>query len=148
MWYLASLCLMLGLSNGTRMLPCSTDCHHDPMAMRIYPPYGSGPDCFRVAVITDAHVRGTPESGDSSALLLQKAVQMVNDSIISKNIRLVMITGDICEPSSSASFVAAKAILDGLNCPYVPLAGNHDVGGWTSLPTVDENLMGVRGHNT
>lgn len=91
--------------------------------------------------ITDIHVGegegdyGSPgfmndtaptDIGGWSAERLLKSVLWINDHHIEKNIKFVIVSGDITDSGERSEFDKAKSILDRLEIPYVPLLGNHD----------------------
>jgi predicted MPP superfamily phosphohydrolase len=62
-----------------------------------------------------------------SAIRLRKAVNWINENHIEKNIKFVIVSGDITDSGERSELEKAKEILDDLNIPYIPLIGNHDV---------------------
>jgi DNA repair exonuclease SbcCD nuclease subunit len=61
---------------------------------------------------------------------LRKAVNWINENAESKNIRFVLITGDLTDSAEKSEFEKAREILNSLNIPYIPQIGNHDVVGY------------------
>jgi histidinol phosphatase-like PHP family hydrolase len=90
----------------------------------------------RFVVIADPHVSSRetehPRRGDIGALLLQRAVQRVNQ-LIKPN--LVLLVGDLIDDGTAADAVGrteqARAIVEELHCPYLAIPGNHDVDPYT-----------------
>ncbi len=64
--------------------------------------------------------------GGWSAERLLKSVLWINAHHIEKNIRFVIVSGDITDSGERSEFEKAKEILDLLEIPYIPLIGNHD----------------------
>ena len=94
--------------------------------------------------LTDLHIGegyddyGTPGYDDApqgeegtSAQNLREAVNWINQNAASKQIRFVMVTGDITDSAEKSEFMKAKEILDLLQIPYIPMLGNHDVWPYT-----------------
>lgn len=97
---------------------------------------------FSFVHISDLHIGegiadyGTPgfyndtmPTSDSSnpAIRLQKAVDWINAHELDKNIKFVLISGDLTGSAEKSEFEMCKKILDNLNMPYVPVIGNHDI---------------------
>ncbi|MFH1619854.1 MAG: metallophosphoesterase [bacterium] len=76
----------------------------------------------------------SPPEGDEGlpAMRLRKTVNWINANKADKDIRFVMVTGDITENSEKSEFLKAKEILDALTVPYVPIIGGHDLWPYTS----------------
>ncbi len=58
---------------------------------------------------------------------LRQAVKFINYHEIDKNIKFVVISGDLTGSAEKSEFQMCKKIMDGLNMPYVPVIGNHDI---------------------
>jgi predicted MPP superfamily phosphohydrolase len=58
---------------------------------------------------------------------LRKAVQWINANSISKNIKFVVVSGDLTGSAEKSEFLKFKEIMSDLQMPYVPVIGNHDV---------------------
>jgi predicted MPP superfamily phosphohydrolase len=61
------------------------------------------------------------------AVRLRKAVQWINANSISKNIKFVVVSGDLTGSAEKSEFLKFKEIMSDLQVPYVPVIGNHDV---------------------
>lgn len=72
---------------------------------------------------------------------LKKAVQWVNDNCNAKKIKFVAVLGDISENGQFSEMKKAREILDGLQIPYFPVIGNHDV--WSRYNYVKDSRTGV-----
>ncbi len=97
---------------------------------------------FSFVHITDTHIgegigdygtRGyfndtMPETDDSKpARSLREAVKWINFHQADKNIKFVLVSGDMTGSGEKSEFQMFKQIMSGLNVPYVPLIGNHDI---------------------
>lgn len=97
---------------------------------------------FSYVHITDIHIGegqgdyGTPGffndtmplvDNSYAAVRLRKAVEWINQHASEKNIKFVIISGDMTDSGEKSEFQMAKKILDELTVPYVPLIGNHDI---------------------
>lgn len=118
---------------------------------------------FSYVQFTDAHIGfgttdyGTPGFDDlppetdtgSAAVNLRAAVNWVNANKDSQKIKFVAVTGDLTQHAQKSEFLKAREILDGLDVPYAPVIGNHDVwpysvGGMVaSAPVGDEYFKEV-----
>ena len=58
---------------------------------------------------------------------LRQAVKWINYHQQDKNIKFVVISGDLTGSAEKSEFQMCKKIMDGLNVPYVPVIGNHDI---------------------
>lgn len=97
---------------------------------------------FSFVHITDTHIgEGFSDYGttgfyndtmpiiDSSkpARALQEAVKWINFHEQDKNIKFVLVSGDLTGSAEKSEFLKFKEIMNGLHVPYVPVIGNHDV---------------------
>lgn len=97
---------------------------------------------FSFVHISDVHIgegisdHGTPgfyndtmPTTDNSepATRLQRAVDWINANKVIKNIKFVVVSGDLTGSAEKSEFQMCKKILDGLTVPYVPVIGNHDI---------------------
>jgi hypothetical protein len=95
------------------------------------------------AVITDIHMGynytdygnpGWDDSGGGDYPLTDRLtiiVNWVNAHKESDNIDFVVVLGDISDTGEKSEFIKARDILNGLNVPYIPLIGNHDIWPYT-----------------
>jgi hypothetical protein len=72
----------------------------------------------RFVILTDVHIGSRGRDA-----LLQIAV----DDINALEPEFVILPGDITEDGEPEQFLQVKSILDGLNCPFYAVPGNHDV---------------------
>jgi len=95
------------------------------------------------AIITDLHIgRGYPDYGGKGIDIedqkvegqnyylterLKKAVEWINENQSNYNIKFVIVLGDIGDSGEYSELNKSKNILDGLDVPYIPVIGNHDV---------------------
>lgn len=106
---------------------------------------------FSFVHITDTHIgeglgdygspgyfNDTPPLVDNSkpAKRLQEAVNWINLNRVAKNIKFVIASGDLTDSGEKSEFLKFKEIMDGLEVPYVPGIGNHDV--WPYVRYQDE----------
>lgn len=97
---------------------------------------------FSFVHITDVHIGegfsdyGTPgfvndtmPAVDNSqpAKSLREAVKWINANYQEKNIRFVIVSGDLTGSAETSEFMMFKSIMKDLKVPYVPCIGNHDV---------------------
>lgn len=94
---------------------------------------------FRLAVITDIHIRATSGLqggamvGNRNVSLLRNSIRQINQD---DSIDFVLVTGDIADAGDGASLRLAKAELDKLSKPYYILEGNHDQN-WSESGCMD-----------
>ena len=84
-------------------------------------------DSFSFVVIADPHVRASHYTQNKRRL--EQCVDWVNAHRLWADIRLVFVAGDIGWDTHEGGMIVeeTKAILDGLNVPYVPIIGDDDV---------------------
>ncbi len=99
---------------------------------------------FSFVHITDVHIGedaassdyGTPgyfndsvpvQDSSKPVLRLQQAVKWINYHEVDKNIKFVVLSGDLTGSAEKSEFQMCKNILDSLHMPYVPVIGNHDI---------------------
>lgn len=97
---------------------------------------------FSFVHITDTHIgegigdygstgffNDTMPSTDNTepAVRLREAVEWINFHEQDKNIKFVVISGDLTGSAEKSEFQMCKKIMDNLNVPYVPVIGNHDI---------------------
>ncbi len=106
-----------------------------------------GKKAFSFIHITDIHIGESDEDGDfgtigfdddtiqgqqsPSITALRNAVQWINGHRQQLDIHFVLVSGDITDSAEKSEFLKAKALLDKLDIPYIPLIGNHDVWAYT-----------------
>jgi len=82
-------------------------------------------------LITDLHIgRGYSDYHGEDYYLtkrLEEVVSWINDNAKSKNIKFLVVLGDIANSAKPSELEKAKEILDKLIIPYFPTIGNHDV---------------------
>lgn len=61
------------------------------------------------------------------AVRLREAVKWINYHEQDKNIKFVVISGDLTGSAEKSEFQMCKKIMDSLHVPYVPVIGNHDI---------------------
>lgn len=57
---------------------------------------------------------------------LRASVEWINQNYLSKNIKFVIVSGDLTDSGEKSEFQMFKSIMDNCQIPYVPLMGNHD----------------------
>ena len=97
---------------------------------------------FSFVHITDTHIGegisdyGTPgfyndtmpvSDNSKPAKALVQAVNWINLHEQEKNIKFVLVSGDLTGSAEKSEFMKFKQIMSGLNVPYVPVIGNHDI---------------------
>lgn len=70
----------------------------------------------------------TPPAGDAGepAERLRAAVDWINANYQAKNIKFVLLSGDLTDSGEKSEFEKLKAIMADCRIPYVPVMGNHD----------------------
>ncbi len=67
---------------------------------------------------------------------LEQAVNWINAHDQEKNIKFVLVSGDLTGSAEKSEFMMFKKIMSNLNVPYVPVIGNHDI--WPYVRYQDE----------
>ncbi len=118
---------------------------------------GPEPEAFAIAILTDTHVGegfldyGDPGFDDAAGNAqdhgpterLAEAVAKVNAAVDEHGVRVVMALGDFTDSAERSELARAREILDGLDVPYVPLIGNHDM--WPYAWTDGESFVEAEG---
>ena len=104
------------------------------------------------AIITDIHMGynytdygtlGWDDSGGQNYTLtdrLTTIVNWINWHEESYNIHFVVVLGDISDSGEKSELIKARDLLNGLNVPYIPVIGNHDIWPYTQkVGTTDPN---------
>jgi len=93
---------------------------------------------------TPGFVNDTMPTGDVgySAERLRKAVNWINANAKKRDIRFVIVTGDLTDSGEKSEFDKVNEILSSLTVPFVPQIGNHDVvphtkNSWATLACGD-----------
>lgn len=78
---------------------------------------------------TTGYFNDTMPTSDESkpANSLKAAVRWINAHKEEKNIKFVVLSGDLTGSAEKSEFEMSKKILDSLQVPYVPVIGNHDI---------------------
>ena len=101
------------------------------------------PDCsFSFAVFADPHIS---IENEKSAADLRNVVNDVNNN---PGIAFVVVVGDVSDKGDYESLMHAKNILNGLNCRYYVIPGNHDMrwsmsGGCSATTSSGCNSTGI-----
>ncbi len=64
----------------------------------------------------------------NSLPILQSTIEYINSDV---KPNFVIHTGDISDRGDLSNLKMAKVLLDRLNCPYYPVMGDHDLGGYS-----------------
>lgn len=76
-------------------------------------------DGFWFATVADTHIED-----DAGAEIVREAVEMINAD---ERIEFSLWLGDITQHSREPEFVVSKQVLEGLERPWHPVRGNHDM---------------------
>jgi PKD repeat protein len=108
---------------------------------------------FSFAIITDLHIgRGYPDYGNEGfddedngeeyylTQRLRNVVSWVNEHKENYSFKFLAVLGDIADTAEKSEFCKAKEILDGLEIPYIPIFGNHDVWPYTEKESATTTL--------
>ncbi|RDB43840.1 phosphodiesterase [Halomonas sp. DQ26W] len=111
---------------------------------------------MRIVQITDCHLHADLRARSRAGFPLRQLEAVVN-AAIGEHPDLVLVTGDVSQDETTASYELAHGVLSRLDCPWFWLAGNHDqpqlmepvkairrevdLGGWRLL-TVDTCVPG------
>ncbi len=80
---------------------------------------------MRLVQITDCHLHADPLAPSRAGFPLRQ-LEAVVDAAIGERPDLVLVSGDISQDESAASYELAHGVLSRLSCPWYWLAGNHD----------------------
>ncbi|WP_427030595.1 phosphodiesterase [Halomonas sp. H2] len=80
---------------------------------------------MRVVQITDAHLYADTEAR-SRAGVPWRQFQQVLSAVVAEKPDVVLLTGDISQDDSAASYALAVQAMEQLPCPWYWLPGNHD----------------------
>ncbi|MDN6322499.1 MAG: phosphodiesterase [Halomonas sp.] len=80
---------------------------------------------MRVVQITDAHLYADTQAR-SRAGVPWRQFQQVLSAVVAENPDVVLLTGDISQDDSAASYALAVQAMEQLPCPWYWLPGNHD----------------------
>ncbi|HND83854.1 MAG TPA: metallophosphoesterase, partial [Chitinophagales bacterium] len=58
---------------------------------------------------------------------LRAAIRWINENKMNKNLKFVVISGDLTGSAEKSEFQMCKNLLNTLEIPYVPIIGNHDI---------------------
>ena len=98
---------------------------------------------FRLGILSDIHIgEGCPspynfEESCYSVQSARRTIDLINANL-TKEIDLIIITGDITGSGQRTQYEKAFEVLSTLQVPWVPLIGNHDTWPYAStyeLPT-------------
>lgn len=114
--------ISIGLVLGLSLL---ASCHQEPLEKETSEPLDTGDfipleSLFSFVVIADTHMYG---SGDHAARA-SAAVNWVNEKKTDRDLRVVIIVGDI---AWSAGFKEAPPVFEPLLIPWVPLMGDNEI---------------------
>jgi len=104
--------------------------------------YGSGAGaCGWDDSILDENGEPAFEDNTAAAENLRDAVSWINAN--SRDIDVVLVTGDITQSGERSEFQMAYHILKDIEVPWVPLIGNHDIWGYNSTSQADSPVAVV-----
>ncbi len=98
---------------------------------------------FSIAILADPHISGNEEH----TARLEEAIAWINDHAEERHIELVPVLGDV---GWGAGLQTAKATLDGLTIPYLPIIGDNEIqyGDEENFATVFSPQMSWLSDNT
>jgi 3',5'-cyclic-AMP phosphodiesterase len=80
---------------------------------------------MRLVQITDCHLHADPQARSRAGFPLRQ-LEAVVERVVGERPDLVVVTGDISQDETAASYEQAHQALSKLGCPWFWLAGNHD----------------------
>lgn len=111
---------------------------------------------LRLIQISDCHLQADPTARSRAGFPLRQ-LEAVIRAVQAERPDLVLVTGDVSQDGTAASYALAQQALSSLGCPWFWLAGNHDdpaqmrdlrelheaidLGGWRLL-TLDTVVSG------
>lgn len=111
---------------------------------------------LRLIQISDCHLQADPTARSRAGFPLRQLEAVVR-AVQAERPDLVLVTGDVSQDATTASYALAQQALSALGCPWFWLAGNHDdpaqmrdlrelheaidLGGWRLL-TLDTVVSG------
>jgi hypothetical protein len=112
------------------------------------------PADWSFAIITDLHIgeedkdkdydgtgwndNGEGDNNISSVQYLDDAVKNINSLAKQYNLKFVVVLGDISDSAEVSEFNKAIQYLNGLDIPWVPLIGNHDIWPYSGVDEAPE----------
>lgn len=75
---------------------------------------------------------------------LRNAVNWINNNHLAKNIKFVIVSGDLTGKAQYSEYLQFKNIMSDLEIPYVPIIGNHDVWQYVRYGFEEEFATGDR----
>ncbi|MCK2184391.1 metallophosphoesterase [Halomonas getboli] len=83
---------------------------------------------MRLIQLTDCHLHADPEARSRTGLP-HRQLERVVAAAVRQRPDMVLLTGDISEDRTAASYAQAERLLAPLDCPWFWLPGNHDESG-------------------
>ncbi|MGM0702463.1 MAG: phosphodiesterase [Pseudomonadota bacterium] len=80
---------------------------------------------MRVVQITDCHLHADPDARSRAGFPLRQLERVV-EAVAGERPDIVLVTGDVSQDETPASYQLAERTLSRLDCPWSWLAGNHD----------------------
>ncbi|WP_163558911.1 phosphodiesterase [Halomonas sp. NO4] len=80
---------------------------------------------MRLIQVTDCHLHADPRARSRAGFPLRQ-LERALEAVVDERPDLVLITGDISQDETAASYQLAERALARLGCPWFWLAGNHD----------------------
>ena len=112
-------------------------------------PTAEAQEPFSFAILTDLHVGEGfldyaggmwTDSGEGASSQVTDNVQAVVDKVNARasDLDFAVVLGDLTDSGESSELTGARNLLDGLQIPWIPLLGNHDVWpyAWDSANSV------------